>query len=95
MLLILKGELEEYLAELEEVGRKLVTLQMEIDTAYGVHNVAPPVSANGSMSPVKPANKTMDLEELKESVEEAKVYQLYGLPLQQSSFFVLVTCITC
>lgn len=75
ILLMLKGELEETMAELEESRRKLVSLKMQKDIASGTHSLVPAAAmVNGSVSPEKrPADGRMDLQELKDSVEEAKV----------------------
>lgn len=68
----LAGELEETMAELEESRRKLVNLKMHKDVASGVHtpHVGP---VNGCLSPEKPAERTIRVRELKESIEETKV----------------------
>ncbi|KAL6000782.1 hypothetical protein ACLOJK_006508 [Asimina triloba] len=64
-------DLEESLAELEESRRKLVNLKVQKEGASGVH--VPVLStANGGNSPDTPADRTMGLRELKDSVEEAK-----------------------
>ena len=69
-----QGELEETMAELEESRRKLVSLQMQ---KHGASVMNPSVSnaVNGSNSSEKFADRNMGLRELKESVEEAKVYR--------------------
>ncbi|RDY10395.1 E3 ubiquitin-protein ligase BRE1-like 2, partial [Mucuna pruriens] len=68
----LAGELDEIIAELEESRRKLVNLQMQRDTAIGMNS--PNADAvNGNLSPEKPADRTMGLRELKDSIEEAKI----------------------
>lgn len=68
-----KGELDECMAELEESRRKLVNLQMQRDGASWIP--APTRGmVNGNLSPEKPADKTMGLRELKDSIEEAKVF---------------------
>lgn len=71
----LAGELEETMAELEESRRKLVSLKMQKDIASGTHSLVPAAAmVNGSVSPEKrPADGRMDLQELKDSVEEAKI----------------------
>lgn len=71
----LAGELEETMAELEESRRKLVSLKMQKDIASGMHSLVPAAAmVNGSVSPEKrPADGRMDLQELKDSVEEAKI----------------------
>lgn len=71
----LAGELEETMAELEESRRKLVSLKMQKDIASGTHSLVPAAAmVNGSVSPEKkPADRRMDLQELKDSVEEAKI----------------------
>lgn len=73
VLYLLKGELEESMAELEESRRKLVNLKMQKDVASVVHT---PVqgAVNGSLSPEKHADRTMGFRELKDSVEETKVF---------------------
>ncbi|XP_052183400.1 E3 ubiquitin-protein ligase BRE1-like 2 isoform X2 [Diospyros lotus] len=68
----LAGELDESMAELEECRRKLVNLKMQKGTASGVHTSVPG-SANGSLSPEKPADRTLRLLELKDSIEETKI----------------------
>lgn len=68
-----EGELEETMAELEESRRKLVALQMQKHGA-SVTNPSVVNAVNGNNSSDKPADRTMGLRELKESVEEAKVY---------------------
>lgn len=61
------------MAELEDSRRKFVNLKMQKDGAAGMQT---PVSCvvNGSMSPEKPADKTMGLRDLKDSIEETKVF---------------------
>jgi E3 ubiquitin-protein ligase BRE1 len=71
--LILKGELDEIMAELEESRRKLVSLKMQKDAAMGM-NSSSADAVNGNMSPEKPADRAMGLSELKNSIEEAKVF---------------------
>ncbi|XP_039014866.1 E3 ubiquitin-protein ligase BRE1-like 2 isoform X3 [Hibiscus syriacus] len=68
----LQGELEEIMAELEESRRKLVDLKMQKNIASGLH-ASTPVEANGSLSPEKPADKTMGLREIKDLIEETKI----------------------
>lgn len=67
------GELEESMTELEESRRKLVNLKMQKDGAADVH-ISVLSAVNGVSSPDKSADRTMGFRELKESVEEAKVY---------------------
>ncbi|KAJ1389004.1 Zinc finger, RING-type [Sesbania bispinosa] len=68
----LTGELDEVVAELEESRRKLVSLKMQKDAAVGANS--PNADAvNGNLSPEKPADRTMGLRELKDSIEEAKI----------------------
>ncbi|KAK3030124.1 hypothetical protein RJ639_038873 [Escallonia herrerae] len=68
----LTGELEESMAELEESRRKLVSLKMQKDVVSGVQ--IPVLGAvNGSLSPEKPADKTLGLRHLKDSIEETKI----------------------
>lgn len=71
----LAGELEETMAELEESRRKLVSLKMQKDIASGTHSLVPSAAmVNGSVLPEeRPADRRMDLQELKDSVEEAKI----------------------
>jgi E3 ubiquitin-protein ligase BRE1 len=71
--LILKGELDEIMAELEESRRKLVSLKMQKDAAMGM-NSSNADAVNGNLSPEKPADRAMGLSELKNSIEEAKVF---------------------
>lgn len=74
ILFMLLGELEESMAELEESRRKLVNLKMQKDVASGMPLRTPgAVTANGSVSPEKSADRTMDMQELKDSIEETKV----------------------
>ncbi|KAH9601964.1 hypothetical protein KSS87_000337 [Heliosperma pusillum] len=68
----LAGELEETMAELEESRRKLVNLRMQKNIASGVYN--PPTEVvNGNLSPVKLPDRTMNLQELKDSIHEAEI----------------------
>ncbi|TXG73101.1 hypothetical protein EZV62_001680 [Acer yangbiense] len=70
----LAGELEETMAELEESRRKLVNMKMQKDVASGLHTLASgAVVVNGSVSPEKPADRTMDLQELNDFIEETKI----------------------
>ena len=71
---MLKGELDESIAELEESRRKLVNLKMQKDVASGMHTPTHG-TANGNWAPEKPADRTMGLRELKDSIEESKVLQ--------------------
>jgi len=60
-------------AELEESRRKLVNLEMQKDAAIGMNS--PNADAvNGNLSPENIADRTMGLRELKDSIEEAKVF---------------------
>ncbi|XP_039019064.1 E3 ubiquitin-protein ligase BRE1-like 2 isoform X1 [Hibiscus syriacus] len=68
----LQGELEEIMAKLEESRRKLVDLKMQKNIASGMH-ASTPVVANGSLSPEKPADKTIGLREIKDLIEETKI----------------------
>ncbi|KAM4084580.1 hypothetical protein ACB094_08G143500 [Castanea mollissima] len=68
----LAGELDECVAELEESRRKLVNLKMQKDVASGMHTPTHG-TANGNLSPEKPADRTMGLRELKDSIEESKI----------------------
>ncbi|KAM7273092.1 hypothetical protein ACFE04_027756 [Oxalis oulophora] len=68
----LAGELEDYMAELEESKRKLVNLKMQKDVAAGSNSPASGV-ANGNLSPEKPTDRSKGLRELKESIDEAKI----------------------
>ncbi|KAF5447978.1 hypothetical protein F2P56_033487 [Juglans regia] len=68
----LAGELDECMTELEESRRKLVNLQMQKDGASWIPTPTRG-TVNGNLSPEKPADKTMGLRELKDSIEEAKV----------------------
>lgn len=72
------------MAELEDSRRKFVNLKMQKDGAAGVQT---PVfcAVNGSMSPEKPADKTMGLRDLKDSIEETKVF-IFLLNLSLLSF---------
>ncbi|XP_022754340.1 E3 ubiquitin-protein ligase BRE1-like 2 isoform X3 [Durio zibethinus] len=67
-----RGELEEIMTELEESRRKLVNLKMQKNVASGMHALSP-IAANGNLSPEKPADKTMGLREIKDSIEETKI----------------------
>lgn len=60
------------MAELEESRRKLAILQMQ-KHGTSVMNASVISAVNGSNSPDKPADRTVGLQELKNSVEEAKV----------------------
>ncbi|KAK9757637.1 hypothetical protein RND81_01G175900 [Saponaria officinalis] len=68
----LTGELEENMAELEESRRKLVNLRMQKNVASGLYNPATGV-VNGNVSPVKLADRTMNSQELKDSIDEAEI----------------------
>ncbi|KAJ8642076.1 hypothetical protein MRB53_018770 [Persea americana] len=61
------------MTELEESRRKLVNLKMQKDGVADVH-ISVLSAVNGVSSPDKSADRTMGFRELKESVEEAKVY---------------------
>lgn len=75
LLVICEGELDEIVAELEESRRKLVNLEMQKDAAIGITSPNPKADAvNGNLSPEKPSERTMSLRELKDSIEEAKVF---------------------
>lgn len=71
---MLEGQLEESMAELEESRRKLINLKMQKDAASAVHSPTP-IAGNGNLSPEKPIDKT-SLRELKEAIEETKVFIL-------------------
>lgn len=73
LFLILKGELDEIVAELEESRRKLVSLKMQKDAATGM-NSSSADAVNGNVSPEKPADRALGLPELKNLIEEAKVF---------------------
>lgn len=66
------GELEEGVAELEESRRRLVNLKMQKRAASETYT---PTSGevNGNLSPEKMSDKSMGLQELKGSIEEAQV----------------------
>ncbi|KAI4308406.1 hypothetical protein L6164_031486 [Bauhinia variegata] len=66
------GEIDESMAELEESRRKLVNLRMQKDAAMGMRYPNSD-AVNGNLSPEKPAERTMGLRELKDSIEEAKI----------------------
>lgn len=70
--LMLKGELDDTMAELEECRRKLINLKMQKDVASGMHF---PCSgaANGNLSPEKSAERTISMRDLKNSIEETRV----------------------
>lgn len=75
-------ELEEIMTELEECRRKLVSLMMQKDVSVAIH--APTLGVvNGNLSPEKPAERTIGFRELKDSIEETKVY-LYDWSLSHS-----------
>ncbi|KAL8151108.1 hypothetical protein V2J09_020916 [Rumex salicifolius] len=67
-----EGELEEAVAELEESRRKLVNLKMQKKAASETYNPSPG-AMNGNIPPEKISDKSMGLQELKESVEEAQI----------------------
>lgn len=69
------------MGELEESRRKLISLKMQKDGISGMHVPIPvpvivPNLVNGNASPEKPADRTKRLRELKESIEEKKVFHL-------------------
>ncbi|KMZ73224.1 E3 ubiquitin-protein ligase BRE1-like 2 [Zostera marina] len=68
----LSGELEESMAELEESRRKLINLKIEKHGFSRIHGSVLNV-VNGDYSPNKPVEKTRGLQELKISIEEAKI----------------------
>lgn len=70
--ILLPGELEESMAELEESRRKLINLKIEKHGFSRIHGSVLNV-VNGDYSPNKPVEKTRGLQELKISIEEAKV----------------------
>lgn len=63
------------MAELEESRRKLVNLKMQKDRIAIVQSPVP-FAVNGSISPENTVDKTMGLRDLKDSIEEAKVFIL-------------------
>lgn len=74
-----EGELEESMAELEESRRKLINMKMQKDGVSGMHIPIPipvivPNVVNGTLSPEKPVDRSKRLRELKESIEEIKVF---------------------
>lgn len=82
--IVIAGELEESMAELEENRRKLINLKMQKDGVSGMQVPIPvpvpvsvpvpvPNAVNGTMSPEKHSDMSKRLRELKESVEEIKV----------------------
>ncbi|KAK9941380.1 hypothetical protein M0R45_017986 [Rubus argutus] len=66
------GDLDDSMAELEESRRKLVNLKMQKDVASGVHNLTSG-AVNGTLSPEKSTERTISLQELKNSIEETKI----------------------
>ena len=70
---MLKGDLEEIMAELEESRRKLVDLRMQKDAAVGIHMPAPS-AVNGSLSPEKTADRSKLMRELRDLLDKTKVY---------------------
>lgn len=84
------------MTELEESRRKLVNLKMQKDGAADVH-ISVLSAVNGVSSPDKSADRTMGFRELKESVEEAKVYlQLSFLcPNAHTEFSLLLVDYLC
>ncbi|GLT71354.1 hypothetical protein SLA2020_433820 [Shorea laevis] len=86
----IEGELEEVMEELEKSRRKMVNLKMQKDIACRTH-VSTPVAVNGALSPEKPGDKTPGLQELKDSIEEAKIVatdRLYELQEAQKQNLV-------
>ncbi|KEH19987.1 hypothetical protein MtrunA17_Chr8g0365251 [Medicago truncatula] len=69
---MIKGELDEIVAELEVSRRKLVGLKMQKDAAMGMNSTNADV-VNGNLSPEKPAERAITLSDLKNSIEEAKI----------------------
>lgn len=77
-----EGELEENMGELEDSRRKLISLKMQKDGISGMHVPIPvpvivPNLVNGTVSPEKPADRSKRLRELKESIEEIKVFIIW------------------
>ncbi|XP_004294975.1 PREDICTED: E3 ubiquitin-protein ligase BRE1-like 2 [Fragaria vesca subsp. vesca] len=66
------GDLDDSMAELEESRRKLVNLKMQKDVASGMHNL-PSGAVNGTLSPEKSTERTISLQELKNSIDETKI----------------------
>ena len=67
------GDLDDSMAELEESRRKLVNLKMQKDVASGMHNLTSG-AVNGTLSPEKSTERTISLQELKNSIDETKVF---------------------
>lgn len=61
------------MAELEECRRKLINLKMQKDVASAMFT---PISgtANGKLSPERATERTISLRDLKNSIEETRVY---------------------
>lgn len=83
--IMFEGELEESMAELEESRRKLINLKMQKDGVSSMQVPIPvpvivPNAVNGTVSPEKPADRSKRLRELKESIEEIKVFILWPTP---------------
>ncbi|KAL6200759.1 hypothetical protein ACLB2K_030540 [Fragaria x ananassa] len=66
------GDLDDSMAELEESRRKLVNLKMQKDVASGMHNLTSG-AVNGTLSPEKSTERTISLQELKNSIDETKI----------------------
>lgn len=67
------------MGELEESRRKLISLKMQKDGISGMHVPIPvpvivPNLVNGTVSPERPADRSKRLRELKDSIEEIKVF---------------------
>ena len=60
------------MAELEDSRRKLVNLRMQKNLVSGTYNPTS-VVVNGAMSFLKPPDRSMGLQDLKDSIEEAEV----------------------
>ncbi|CAO2834313.1 unnamed protein product [Amaranthus hypochondriacus] len=68
----ISGEVEEYMAELEDSRRKLVNLRMQKNLVSGTYSPTS-VVVNGALSSLKPPDRSMGLQDLKDSIEEAEI----------------------
>ncbi|KAM1331737.1 hypothetical protein FF1_044140 [Malus domestica] len=68
------GELDDKMADLELKRRKLINLKMQKDVGPGVQNHTSS-ALNGTLSPEKSTERTISLQELRNSIEETRILE--------------------
>ncbi|KAB2628725.1 E3 ubiquitin-protein ligase BRE1-like 2 [Pyrus ussuriensis x Pyrus communis] len=68
------GELDDKMADLELKRRKLINLKMQKDVGPGVQNRTSS-ALNGTLSPEKSTERTISLQELRNSIEETRILE--------------------